>query len=134
MKRFLKSRFASRESVHDYIGVLVPLEEAHLHGHSARCGKTEFESRGSSDEDAISSIGLDEEETELGAAYKHGDHEGTGMLQMDVAEYTIEGLRRDMRKGETGRRWTEYECEFELPAFYDFTWKVSSHHAEDVFS
>ena len=127
MRRFIRSRFARQESVHDYAGVLVPLEEAHLHSYSARCGKAEFEERrrGSGDDD----VGVDnddynanaagpnyhydeDEETALGTAYKSGDHEGEGMLQMDAAEYTIEGLRRDARKGEPGRRWTEYECEF----------------------
>jgi hypothetical protein len=111
MSRFLRSRFARRESVNDYIGVLVPLEEAHLHGHSARCGKTEFEAAGDGFNDA--SATFDEDESELGAAFKHGDNEGTGMLQMDAAEYTVEGLRRDVRKGEPGRRWTEYECELD---------------------
>ncbi|KAI3326045.1 sugar transporter [Xylariaceae sp. AK1471] len=113
MKRFIRSRIARRESVNDYIGVLVPLEEAHLHGHSARCGKTEFEDArdGSDDANADSD---DDEETELGGAFKHGDNEGTGMLQMNAAEYTIEGLRRDVRKGETGRRWTEYELKSKI--------------------
>jgi len=113
MKQFFRSRFARRESVSDYIGVLVPLEEAHLHSHSARCGKAEFEQDDQHDSSGFN-MDSEDEEAELGSAYKHGhgDHEGTGMLQMDAAEYTIEGLRRDVRKGEPGRRWTEYECEF----------------------
>ncbi len=53
----------------------------------------------------------EDEEAALATAFKNSDHEGEGMLQMDAAEYTIEGLRRDARKGEPGRRWTEYECE-----------------------
>ncbi|KAI0389593.1 sugar transporter [Xylariaceae sp. FL0594] len=114
MEHFLRHRFARRESVNDYVGVLVPLEEAHLHSHSARCGKAEFERDVDVRPDSDSEEGG---EAELGSAYKHGHehghadhHEGTGMLQMDAAEYTIEGLRRDMRKGERhGRRWTEYE-------------------------
>ncbi|KAI1494979.1 sugar transporter [Biscogniauxia mediterranea] len=98
IRNLLRSRFTRHESVHDYVGVLVPLEEAHLHGHSARTGKTEFEERRSYDDD-------DED-----AAKDDGDHgESTGMLQMSVAEYTIEGLRREVRKGEHGRRWSEYE-------------------------
>ncbi|KAI0554574.1 sugar transporter [Xylaria curta] len=115
MKRFLRSRFARRESVHDYIGVLVPLEEAHFHSHSARCGKTEFEGRGSDDGNTNADLDGDEdEETALGTSYKNSDNEGEGMLQMDAAEYTIEGLRRDVRKGEPGRRWTEYELKSKL--------------------
>ncbi|KAI1817340.1 sugar transporter [Poronia punctata] len=101
MRRFISSRFARRESVSDYMGVLVPLQEAHLHSHSARCGKAEFE------EDS-----QDDEETGLNDAFKNGvddDEEVTGMLQMEVAEYSVEGLRRNVRKGEAGRRWTEYE-------------------------
>ncbi|KAI1331888.1 sugar transporter [Xylariaceae sp. FL0255] len=109
---FITSRFSRRESVQNYVGVLIPLEEAHLHSHSARCGKTEFE------EEARDGYGNgqydDDEETELGASSKHGDNEGTGMLQMDAAEYTIEGLRRDVRRGEPGRRWTEYELKSKL--------------------
>ncbi|KAI1156321.1 sugar transporter [Nemania diffusa] len=117
MKRFLRSRFARQESVNDYVGVLVPLEEAHLHSHSARCGKAEFEEhrRGSSELNANADFGDEEdEETALGTAFKNSDNEGDGMLQMNAAEYTIEGLRRDVRKGETGRRWTEYELKSKL--------------------
>ncbi|KAH8158269.1 hypothetical protein CIB48_g9975 [Xylaria polymorpha] len=117
MKRFLRSRFARQESVHDYIGVLVPLEEAHFHSHSARCGKAEFEEarRGSDDGNGNGDLDEDEdEETALGGSFKNSDNEGQGMLQMDVAEYTIEGLRRDVRKGEPGRRWTEYELKSKL--------------------
>ncbi|KAI0442441.1 sugar transporter [Xylaria telfairii] len=117
MKRFLRSRFARQESVHDYIGVLVPLEEAHFHSHSARCGKAEFEEarQGSDDGDGNADLDDDEdEETALGGSFKNSDNEGQGMLQMDVAEYTIEGLRRDVRKGEPGRRWTEYELKSKL--------------------
>ncbi|KAK5628796.1 hypothetical protein RRF57_004511 [Xylaria bambusicola] len=105
-------RFARRESVHDYIGVLVPLEEAHLHSYSARCGKAEFEhDDGSEDANAVD---LEDEETALGTAFKSSDNEGEGMLQMDAAEYTIEGLRRDVRKGEPGRRWTKYELKSKI--------------------
>ncbi|KAJ2987174.1 hypothetical protein NUW58_g4651 [Xylaria curta] len=114
MKRFLRSRFTRQESVDDYLGVLVPLEEAHLHSHSARCGKAEFEEdrRGSGDANADGD--LDDEETALGNSFKNSDNEGEGMLQMNAAEYTIEGLRRDVRKGEPGRRWTEYELKSKL--------------------
>ncbi|KAI8946590.1 sugar transporter [Xylaria longipes] len=114
MKRFLRSRFARQESVHDYIGILVPLEEAHLHSHSARCGKAEFEDRRGSDDGNANLDGDEDEETALGTSYKNSDNEGEGMLQMDAAEYTIEGLRRDVRKGEPGPRWTEYELKSKL--------------------
>ncbi|KAI0114502.1 sugar transporter [Nemania sp. FL0031] len=117
MKRFIRSRLARRESVNDYIGVLVPLEEAHLHSHSARCGKAEFEEdrRGFNDINLDAHFGEDDdEETALGTAFKNGDNEGDGMLQMRAAEYTIEGLRREVRRGEHGRRWTEYELKSKL--------------------
>ncbi|POR31849.1 Putative MFS-type transporter PB1E7.08c [Tolypocladium paradoxum] len=87
------------ESVHDYAGVLVPLEEAHLHSHSARTGRTEFESR---HEDADGDVhGKDE------------DSERQGMLVMDAAEYSIEGLRRETREGQRGH-WSEYEIKSKL--------------------
>ncbi|KAI0885635.1 MFS general substrate transporter [Annulohypoxylon maeteangense] len=93
-----------QESVHDYIGVLVPLEEAHLHSHSARSGRSEFEEvRTSSDDD----------EPESGLP-KDGDSEQTGMLQMSAAEYTIEGLRREVRRGDRRHQWTEYELKSKL--------------------
>ncbi|KAI2473249.1 MFS general substrate transporter [Annulohypoxylon bovei var. microspora] len=98
-----------QESVHDYIGVLIPLEEAHLHSHSARSGRSEFEEvRTSSDDPA-----LDDDDDEAGLP-KDGDSEQAGMLQMSAAEYTIEGLRREVRRGERRRQWTEYELKSKL--------------------
>ncbi|TWU79153.1 hypothetical protein ED733_008846 [Metarhizium rileyi] len=92
------------ESVHDYAGVLVPLGEAHLHSKSARSGHTEYESRPVNNDDDI----------EAGAAErKNGDSETQGMLQMEAAEYTIEGLRKETRKGRQGQ-WTEYEIKSKL--------------------
>ncbi|TGJ82113.1 hypothetical protein E0Z10_g6656 [Xylaria hypoxylon] len=117
MRRFLRSRFGRQESVNDYIGVLVPLEEAHLHSYSARCGQAEFEEDQQGSGNAHANTNLDyneDEETALGAAFKSSDNEGEAMLQMDAAEYTIEGLRQAVRKGEPGRRWTEYELKSKL--------------------
>jgi len=91
------------ESVDYYAGVLVPLEEAHLHSHSARTGKVEFEARNFA-------VGDDEDEIENGSA-KDEDSEREGMLEMDAAEYTIEGLRKEMREGRRGQ-WSEYESEW----------------------
>lgn len=87
------------ESVDHYAGVLIPLEEAHLHSHSARTGKVEFEARDLDDDDATSA--------------KDGDSEREGMLMMDAAEYTIEGLRKEVREGRQGR-WTNYEIKSKL--------------------
>lgn len=104
-KLFSSRLFGGRtESVHDYVGVLVSLEEAHLHSHSARTGKTEFEEE-TRDEEAEGLVAGDEE------ASKDGENGGaSGMLQMSAAEYTIEGLKREVRKGERGKVETEYDC------------------------
>ncbi|KAI8155529.1 putative MFS-type transporter, partial [Colletotrichum sp. SAR 10_65] len=89
------------ESVHDYLGVVVPLEEAHLHSHSARIGRCEFEERpGHEDDDGDDEDGKDQGES-------------TGMLEMSAAEYTIEGLRKEVRRGGRGM-WTEYELKSKL--------------------
>lgn len=90
------------ESVDDYAGVLVPLEEAHLHSHSARSGHCEYEEV----PDDASDAGEDD-------AAK-GQDDGTGMLLMSAAEYSIEGLRREVRRGGKGRTWTEYELKSKL--------------------
>lgn len=88
------------ESVNDYVGVLVPLKEAHRYSYSARTGRTEFESRGD---------GHEEEDVEG----KDGDNEAEGMLQMQAAEYTIDGLRKETRGGQM-QRSSDYESEFLL--------------------
>jgi hypothetical protein len=85
------------ESVHDYAGVLIPLTEAHLHSHSARSGRTEYEEPpGEDDEDGVG---------------KAAENEGTGMLAMTACEYSVEGLRREVRRGGKGD-WSEYESRF----------------------
>jgi len=88
------------ESVDDYAGVLIPLEEAHLHSHSARLGRTEFE------EPPDESPAADDGDDEVG---KDAENEGTGMLEMRAAEYSIEGLRREVRRGSKGLLPSEYE-------------------------
>ncbi|OLN85534.1 putative MFS-type transporter PB1E7.08c 3 [Colletotrichum chlorophyti] len=91
------------ESVDNYVGVVVPLVEAHLHSHSARTGKCEFEERPSHDEDDDDAD--DDDDKDQG--------ESAGMLEMSAAEYTIEGLRKEVRRGEKGQ-WTEYELKSKL--------------------
>ena len=93
--RLWRSRAA--ESVHDYAGVLIPLEEAHLHSYSARSGRTEYEEPPDDDADGDGVEGL-----------KDAENEGTGMLEMRACEYSIEGLRREVRRGGKGQ-WSEYE-------------------------
>ncbi len=102
--KFLSWGNGGYESVHNYAGVLIPLEEAHLHSHSARIGRTEFE------EIPDSAASADAFELESEAA-KDMDNESTGMLQMSAAEYTMDGLRRETRRGGGRAGHTEYECE-----------------------
>ncbi|KAK7415910.1 hypothetical protein QQZ08_012205 [Neonectria magnoliae] len=83
------------ESVDDYVGVLVPLEQAHLYNQSAKKATTRPQ-----DDDEV-------EET------KDGDYEMQGMLQRNTGEYTIESLRREMREGRQGQ-WTTYEIKSKL--------------------
>ncbi|WQF88914.1 Putative major facilitator superfamily, MFS transporter superfamily [Colletotrichum destructivum] len=96
------------ESVDNYVGVVVPLEEAHLHSHSARTGKCEFEERPSQD-DSDGHVVENEDEDDDGK----DQGESAGMLEMSAAEYTIEGLRKEVRRGRRGR-WTEYELKSKL--------------------
>lgn len=91
------------ESVDDYAGVLVPLEKAHLHGLSARSGRSAFEPRSDNRGDDV----------EHAVEGKNEDSETEGMLQRDAAEYTIDGLRTEMRQGRRGH-WTEYEIKSKL--------------------
>lgn len=87
------------ESTDDYLGVLIPLEDAHQHSHSYRIGRRPGFDEASDDaaaDDAIKAGGGDE---------------GTAMLEMSVPEYSIEGLRREVRRGGKGERWTAYESE-----------------------
>jgi hypothetical protein len=92
------------ESVHDYAGVLISLEEAHLHSYSARSGRTEYEEPPDEDVDGDGAEGL-----------KDAENEATGMLEMRACEYSIEGLRREVRRGAKGES-SEYESMFPQPA------------------
>lgn len=78
-----------------------------MHSHSARCGRSEFE------EIRTSSDGPVADELEVGLP-KDDDNENTGMLQMSAAEYTIDGLRREVREGQRRRQWSEYELKSKL--------------------
>ena len=100
------------ESADDYAGVLIPLSEAHLHSHSARIGRCEFEALprndADDDDDDADADGVNDDD----GPGKDGERESQGMLEeMDPAEYTIEGLRKEVRRGAKDR-WTDYECEF----------------------
>ncbi|SPO06646.1 related to 4-hydroxybenzoate transporter [Cephalotrichum gorgonifer] len=76
--------------------VIVPLEDAHLHSYAARTGNTS------------PGLSSDIDDVEDDAGVKGSEHETTGMLEMSVSEYSIEGLRREVRKGSQGRL-SEYE-------------------------
>ncbi|ROV96286.1 hypothetical protein VMCG_07660 [Cytospora schulzeri] len=82
----LRWRSSRPESVNDYTGVLIPLDQAHLHSHSARCGRMEYEEV--PDDDG-------EEEEDFTKDRAGEEHEETGMLEMNAAEYSVEGLRRE---------------------------------------
>ncbi|KAH6899907.1 major facilitator superfamily domain-containing protein [Thelonectria olida] len=87
------------ESVDDYTGVLVPLDQAHRYTQSA---KSKGKSRAQPDEE---DDGIEET--------KDGDYEMQGMLHAKANEYSIEGLRREMREGRQGQ-WTTYEIKSKL--------------------
>jgi hypothetical protein len=110
MSWLLRIALGGKESVDSYAGVLVPLEEAHLHSHSARIGRCEFEEVPQDDDDAAS---------DDGDSGKDRETETQGMLEMSAAEYTIEGLKKQVRRGRKGQ-WTDYECEF-LPSFVSYS-------------
>ncbi|KXX74004.1 Synaptic vesicle 2-related protein [Madurella mycetomatis] len=91
------------DTVDDFPGVLIPLDEAHLHSHSSRAIGSG--SPRQSDDDAFDDDG----------GVKDVDDEDTGMLEMSaVSEYSIEGLRKEVRRGGRGKQWTAYECEGKL--------------------
>lgn len=99
----------------DFSSVVIPLEQAHLHSHSARCGRAEYEElpdqdHGEDDDDADDE---DDHKVRGGGGGREGEgegDEGTGMLPMSAAEYSIEGLRQEVRRGGGGTR-SEYESE-----------------------
>lgn len=98
------------ESVTNYSGVLVQLDEAHLHSHSYRSGSG---NKASGDGDGAStSESTSKDDGDV------ADHEGTGMLEMDledVVEYSIEGLRKEVRRGASkGEKFTAYELKSKL--------------------
>lgn len=106
------------EHVNDYTGVLIPLDQAHLHSHSARCGRTEYEEVPGEDGDDVDG---DDDPKDRGGRGRGGDEdEGTGMLEMSAAEYSIEGLRKEVRKGAGGTR-SVYESTSSLSFLFLFS-------------
>lgn len=97
-------------SVDDYPGVLVSLDEAHLHSHTHGLRRRPGYDGHSSEDD----IALEEGAGDGDAAKVAGEDEATAMLDMSAPEYSIEGLRREVRSGAKGERWTAYESKSSL--------------------
>ncbi|CAG9999628.1 unnamed protein product [Clonostachys byssicola] len=89
------------ESVDDYLSVLIPLDKAHLYSHSAKQGRAGSASR------------RDDAEVGDGDEEKDGENETSGMLHGHAGEYSIEGLRKEMRQGNQGK-WTSNEIKSKL--------------------
>lgn len=93
---FLRPQRSDASASADYSSnVVIPLERAHLHSHSARCGRTEYEE--------VPSVDVEDEEREDDEeeGLKDGE-EGRAMLEMNPAEYSIQGLRKEVRKKDGG--------------------------------
>lgn len=91
-------------SVDDYPGVLVSLDEAHLHSHTHGLRR-----RPGYDDSSEDDIALEEGTGDGDGVKAPGEDEATAMLDMSAPEYSIEGLRREVRSGAKGERWTAYE-------------------------
>jgi hypothetical protein len=100
------------ESVDDYLSVLIPLDKAHLYSHSAKQGRAGPASRSEHAE-----VGDADEE-------KDGENETSGMLHGHAGEYSIEGLRKEMRQGNQGK-WTSNESMLFQPLPGDQTEKIN---------
>ena len=72
--------------------VIVPLEDAHLHSYAARMNRGNRAPHLSADD------GDDEEDEDVEAGAK-SSHEESRMLEMNVPEYSIKGLRREAQEG-----------------------------------
>ncbi|KAJ4423656.1 hypothetical protein N0V82_001679 [Gnomoniopsis sp. IMI 355080] len=95
----------------DYSSVVIPLERAHLHSHSARCGRTEYEEVPGADFENNEAAEEEDDDDDDDGGLKDGD-EGRAMLEMNPAEYSIQGLRKEVRKREGGgKERGEYESD-----------------------
>ena len=103
--------FRRKETVDDYIGVLIPLDKAHLYSHSAKHGKLNYEHVNDADMEEL----LDDVEMQEQQGKDDDENEMRGMLQTKASEYSIKGLRAETRRGQgSGRNgsWTPYESEW----------------------
>lgn len=100
--------------------VLVPLDQAHLHSYSARCGRTEYEELSDDDDGKQNGVDGDGRQENHENGDETDDYEAVGMLQMSAAEYSIDGLRKAARRGR-GRGVSEYESEWDpVRSFFFF--------------
>jgi hypothetical protein len=95
------------ETAADYSSAVIPLNEAHQHSHSYRL-RPRPDPEGQLDDEAFDD---DDDDPD-----KDGDDGDTTMLVMtrSVDEYSIEGLRREVRAGKKGGEWTTYEMRSKL--------------------
>lgn len=115
-----------RETVNDYLGVLVSLEQAHNYSHSSKKGRAQFDERDYVVDEDIEARLTDAEREDgdarastdeidgLNSTKEEDSDEAQGMLKTHAGEYTIEGLRAEMRNGQGGGphgTWTSYESE-----------------------
>lgn len=91
---FLRPQRSDAGASADYSSVVIPLERAHLHSHSARCGRTEYEE--------VPGADLENEEREDEEEGLKDGEEGRAMLEMNPAEYSIQGLRKEVRRSDGG--------------------------------
>ncbi|CAI4212237.1 unnamed protein product [Parascedosporium putredinis] len=97
--------------------VVIPLEDAHLHSYSARMGTGSPDLRAPRNGDADADPDVDDADD----SGKDVEHEETGMLEMSVSEYSVEGLRREVRKGTRG-----------IPSEYELRSKVVNKAIQDI--
>ncbi|KAG9251272.1 major facilitator superfamily domain-containing protein [Emericellopsis atlantica] len=107
--------FRRKETVDDYIGILIPLDKAHLYSHSAKHGKLNYEHVNDADmEELLDDVEMQERQ---GEDEHETENETRGMLQTRAFEYSIKGLRAETRRGQgSGRNgsWTPYEIKSKL--------------------
>lgn len=130
----LAEAFRRHESVDDYEDVWIPLNQAHNYSHSAREGRSEYNEKDYVvDEDIERRLNQDDgddngDDVEAGTSKEaEGDadadeqDEARGMLQGEsqgkADEYSVEGLRAAMTKGQgSGPHGRFTSAESELPS------------------
>ena len=105
--------------------VVVPLDQAHLYSHSGRTrarAKTKSTANGSENDDGTAL--LDRNDGVGSSADDGKDREGDGEEEGGGDEedrrgesYSIEGLRMEIRRGEKGEGWGEYERKYLFELF-----------------